>query len=150
MNNQKSNPVKRIACIDYGEKRIGLAISDESQWLASPLKAILTQRDLQKTAELIASEFISFGPLEKIVVGLPLLLNGKESPMSQKVRQLVPYLEKLFNLPIVLWDERLTSAQVERTLKEAEMSRKKQVRYLDAMAAAAILQSYLDGRSQRH
>lgn len=134
----------RIAGIDYGEKRIGVAISDTSQIIASPLKAIIANKNLQKTAELIAAEFISFAPLNKIVLGLPLHMNGKDSPMSLKVRELALLLEKLFNIPVVLWDERLTTAQVERTLKEAEMSRKKQVRYLDAMAAAAILQSYLD------
>lgn len=138
--------MKRIAGIDYGEKRIGLAISDESQWLASPIKAILTEQNLQKTSELITKEFLSFMPLEKMVIGLPLFLNGKESPMSLKVRELALHMEKLLHIPVILWDERLTTAQVERTLKEAQMTRKKRVRYLDAMAAAAILQSYLDSQ----
>ena len=136
--------MKRIASIDWGEARIGLALSDPGQILASPLKAIKTLPTLKETAQLILSEFASYEPIEKIVLGLPLLMNGKESPGSQKVRELAKILEELSGKTIVLWDERLTTAQVERVLKEAQMRRKKRVLYIDAMAAGAILQSFLD------
>lgn len=135
---------KRIAAIDYGDARIGLAVSDESHFLASPLKAIPTMRTMEETARAILTALDEKEPIEKIVLGLPLLLNGKESPSSTKVRELATWLEKHCDKTIVFWDERLTTAQVERTLKEAEMSRKKRTKYVDAMAAGAILQSYLD------
>ncbi len=83
-------------------------------------------------------------PIEKIVIGLPLLMNGKEGKSSAKVRQLVLFLEEVTGLPIIFWDERLTTIQVERTLKEAGISRKKRTQYVDAMAAREILQNYLD------
>lgn len=136
--------MKRIACIDYGEARIGLALSDTTQFLASPLKTILTKKVLKETAQEILLAISEFEPICKIVLGLPLHLNGKDSPGSLKVRELAKLLEELSDKTIVLWDERLTTIQVERTLKETNMSRKKRSKYIDAMAAAAILQSYLD------
>ncbi len=135
---------KRIAGIDYGEARIGLAVSDMSQFLASPLKALKAKPTLKESAAEILLALSEMEPIEKIVVGLPLHLNGKDSPSSLKARELAKHLEELSDKSIVLWDERLTTAQVERTLKEAEMSRKKRAKYVDAMAAGAILQSYLD------
>lgn len=134
----------RIAAIDYGKARIGLAISDVGQSLASPLKAIATKKTHKETALLIIQELRQHAPFEKIVLGLPLLLSGKESPLSLDVRKLAKELEEIVNRPILLWDERLTSAQVEKTLREAKMKRKKRKKYIDAMAAAAILQNYLD------
>ena len=134
----------RLAGIDFGQVRIGLALSDPSKIIASPLKAVLTKKSLKETALVIWQEFVPFEPIEKIVIGLPLLMSGKESPGSKQVRELAPHLEEISGKPVVFWDERLTTAQVERTLKEAEFSRKKRTQYIDAMAAAAILQSYLD------
>lgn len=135
--------MKRIAGIDYGDARIGLALSDPSQILASPFKTIQAKRTLKETAEMIAKEF-SLDSIEAIVIGLPLLMNGKESPGSIKVRELAKHLEEITGKKIILWDERLTTAQVERTLKEAEMSRKKRAKHVDVMAASAILQNFLD------
>lgn len=134
----------RIVAIDFGDVRIGLAVSDTSHFLASPHKTVEARKTAKETAQMLLVEFSTFEPIEKIVLGLPLLMSGKESPGSQKVRELAKELEALTEAPIVLWDERLTTSQVERTLKEAEMSRKKRSKHLDTMAAAAILQSYLD------
>jgi putative Holliday junction resolvase len=136
--------MKRIAGIDYGKARIGIALSDPGRIIASPLKAIETKPILKETATLILQELATHEPIEKIVLGLPLMMNGTESPGSKEVRELAKILEEMTEKTIVLWDERLTTAQVERTLKEAEMSRKKRARYIDAMAAGAILQSFLD------
>jgi putative Holliday junction resolvase len=136
--------LKRIAAIDYGETRIGLAISDPTQVLASPLKTLQAEQTPKSTAESIALVLGKHMPIEKIVIGLPLLMNGKEGKSSAKVRQLVLFLEEVTGLPIIFWDERLTTIQVERTLKEAGISRKKRTQYVDAMAAREILQNYLD------
>ncbi len=134
----------RIVGIDFGLARIGIAISDERQIFASPLKYIEVEKNLDRTLKKVLAEFASYSSIEKIVIGLPLHLNGKESPLSLQVRAFAKRLEELSNLPIILWDERLTSAQVERTLKEASFSRKKRTPLIDAMAAAAILQNFLD------
>ena len=136
--------MKRIACIDYGKVRIGLALSDPGQIIASPLRAIKAKSSLKETAILLLQEFSAHEPIEKIVLGLPLMMNGSESPGSKEVRELAKFLEEMTDKTIILWDERLTTAQVERILKEAEMSRKKRARYIDAMAAGVILQSFLD------
>jgi putative Holliday junction resolvase len=133
----------RIAGIDYGTVRIGIALSDPGKILASPLKTITAKTNLEETAKAIAQE-LSAHPIEKIVIGLPLMMSGKDSPGSLEVRKLATLLETSMQIPIVLWDERLTSAQVEKTLKEIEMSRKKRARIVDVMAACVILQNYLD------
>lgn len=134
----------RIVGIDFGEARIGLALSDTTHFLASPLKTVLAKANLKETAQALWLALQEHGPIEKIVLGLPLHMNGKESPASLRVRELKKHLEELTQVPILLWDERLTTAQVERTLKEANMNRKKRTQYVDAMAAGLILQSFLD------
>ncbi|MES2344984.1 MAG: Holliday junction resolvase RuvX [Chlamydiota bacterium] len=138
------NAKGRIAGIDFGQKRIGIAVSDERQIFAQPLFCILAEKTVDATIKLIHVKLDIYQPLEKIVIGLPLHLNGKESPLSIEVRAFAQKLEEIFQIPIILWDERLTSCQVERTLKEAEFSRKKRSTLIDAMAAAAILQNFLD------
>ncbi len=85
-------------------------------------------------------------PIDTIVLGLPLYLNGKESPMSEEVRKFAEQLKLALALPVVLWDERLTSAQADRALRDAEVKRKKRAQLEDTLAAAMILQSYLDYR----
>lgn len=136
--------MSRIAGIDFGCVRIGLAISDPTQILASPLETIQSKATLKDTAEAIAFALGKHTPIKKIIIGLPLLMNGKESENSIKVRKLADFLEEVTGLPIVYWDERLTTVQVEKTLKEAKLSRKKRSQYVDKMAACVILQSYLD------
>lgn len=137
----------RIVGIDFGNVRIGVAISDQRHLLASPFKTVQAAKNHQETAKILAAELKEHSPLQSIVIGLPLHLNGKESDMSQKARALGALLGQLLNVEIIFWDERLSSLQVQRTLKEAQFSRKKQVPLLDKMAAAAILQNYLDSLS---
>lgn len=137
---------KRIAGIDFGLARIGLALSDERYIFASPFKMMKAGKNLQETAALIAQELSSYAPLHSAVIGLPLHMNGKDSEMSIKVRELSSYLSSLLNVEVVLWDERLSSAQVQRTLKEAQISRKNQKLLIDKSAAAAILQNFLDSK----
>jgi len=83
-------------------------------------------------------------PIEQVIIGLPLDMRGKDSPMTEEVRKFADYLGKALQLPIVLWDERLTSAQAERQLRDAGMKRKQRAEFNDTLAAALILQSYLD------
>jgi len=136
-------PSGRIASIDFGLARLGLAISDERRIIAQPLKAIKAAKSYQDTALLIAKELSTYTNVTLIVMGLPLLLSGKESDMSAKVREFKTVLEQVLKLPVHLWDERLTSLQVEKLLKESNMRRKERSQVCDAVAAATILQSFL-------
>ncbi len=136
----------RIAGIDYGRARVGLALSDERAIIATPLPFVPAGKNLQETAKLIAAELAKRGPVSTIVIGLPLHLSGKESPMSEEVRKLAELLGALCQVPITLWDERLSTAQVEKTMKEANVSRKKRTPIIDSLTAALILQSFLDSK----
>lgn len=131
----------RILGIDFGMKRIGLALSDPSKIIASPLKSLQAGKSLEQTADLILLELKE---VESIVLGLPLLLSGKDSETTETVRKFATILETKSNLPLILWDERLTTTQVEKILKEGNMRRKKRTQHLDTMSATLILQSYLD------
>jgi putative Holliday junction resolvase len=132
-----------VVGIDFGLVRIGLAISDENRIIAQPLLAIKAGKNHTETALLIAKELSRFTKVEAIVLGLPLLLSGKDSEMTLKVREFKIVLEQVLQLPVSLWDERLTSQQVEKLLKKSNMRRKERSQVCDAVAAATILQSFL-------
>lgn len=134
----------RLLGIDFGMKRIGLARSDPSKQIASPLKTLIAAKTLEGTVDLILKEL---DEVEAIVMGLPLLLSGKDSETTTTVRKFAALLEEKSGLPLILWDERLTSKQVERLLMEEKMSRKKRTAHLDTMSATLILQNYLDSQS---
>lgn len=133
----------RILSIDYGTKRIGLALSDPTKTIASPFKAIQTGKNHEQTIVNLLKE-ISLQEIETILIGLPLHLSSHASELSELVRQFAAALEEKTGLPIVLWDERLTSRQVERILIEGNVRRKKRIAHVDTMSAALILQNYLD------
>jgi putative holliday junction resolvase len=135
--------MSRIAAIDYGKARIGLALSDERAIIAQPQPCLAAGISLEDTAQIIAHE-LGKHKLNKLVIGLPLHMSGKESPMSEEVRKLAILLETLCKIPVALWDERLTTAQVERSLKEAGLSRKKRTPLIDSLSATLILQNFLD------
>ncbi|NGX58067.1 MAG: putative pre-16S rRNA nuclease [Chlamydiae bacterium] len=144
-------PVKptRIVGLDYGLARIGIAISDELKIIASPGKTISGSKKLEYAAKNIVSEIESLKQekscdIEKIVIGMPLRMNGQVGVQADEVKALAQILESLIDIPIVLWDERLTTVQAERSLREGKMSRKKRSKVVDSVAAIIILQSYLD------
>jgi len=134
----------RIIGIDYGTARIGLALSDERAILASPLPCLKAGKNVEESAQLLAKEFSKHMPLGTIVIGLPLHMSGHESPLSQEVRKLGILLEELCKVPISFWDERLSTAQVERGLKDAGLKRKKRSELIDSLSAVLILQNFLD------
>jgi putative Holliday junction resolvase len=131
----------RILGIDYGRARIGLAVSDEGKILSRPLCVV---ENGKAVFEKLKTTIAPLLPIESIVMGLPLHLNGKESPMSAEVRQFAEKMKEALLLPIIFWDERLTSALADRTLKEAGLKRKKRAELEDKVAASLMLQSYLD------
>jgi len=131
----------RLLGIDYGRVRIGVSISDETQMIARPLCCLEYKKDF---IEKLQKELKSLLPIDEVIIGLPLDMRGKDSPMTEEVRKFADYLHQALQLPVVLWDERLTSAQAERQLRDAGMKRKERAEYSDTLAASLILQSYLD------
>lgn len=139
----------RLLGFDYGRARIGVAISDPSQMIVSPAFVIPVEKKLLETVKKIKLKTDPQGPFELLVVGLPLLLNGKEGDMAAEARKFAQLLEQEFQLPVVLWDERLTSAQAERLMKDDDRSRKQRAQSIDTLAATLILQNYLDAKINR-
>lgn len=137
-------PVKKaVLGIDYGSKRMGLAVSDLSCTIATSYKILYRkelEKDLQELAFVIREKEIG-----SIVMGLPLQMNGLEGEITAEVYRFADVLKERFNLPLLLWDERLSSSAMESFLiKEVDLSRKKRAKVLDASAAAYILQGALD------
>ena len=128
--------------LDVGEKRIGVAASDELNAMAHGIGFIARKNDEQAFREIEA--FINEFNVQTVVVGLPITLKGQEGIQAEKVYAFVEGLKKRMNCPIVTWDERLTTAQAERALIEQDMSRAKRREKRDALAAEIMLQSYLD------
>lgn len=128
--------------IDAGTKTIGLAVSDVTRTIASPLTVIRRTKFKEDAAELlhIASERGVSG----FVLGLPTNLDGTAGPRVQATRAFARNLNALSELPILLWDERLSTAEAERMLIEADTSRKRRAQVIDKLAAAIILQGALD------
>lgn len=137
-------PEKRaILGIDYGTKRMGLAVSDLSLMIATSYKILYRKELSQDLAEL--KKIITEKEIGAVVMGLPLQMNGVEGEIAVEVRRFATVLEETFSMPILLWDERLSSSAVENFLiKEVDLSRKKRAKVLDASAAAYILQGALD------
>jgi len=130
--------------LDLGTKTIGVAISDATQMIASPVETIARKKfklDAERLLKLIADNHIV-----GIVLGLPKNMDGSEGPRCQSTRAFAKNMEALTDVPITFWDERLSTAAVERTLLEADASRKRRGEVIDKMAAAYILQGFLDSR----
>ncbi len=134
----------RIVGIDFGTARIGLAITDEMRIITQPLATVQASKNVKQTADLIAKELERFKKIDTIVIGLPLLLSGKEGEMATLAKAFGAAVEARMGVPVVYWDERLTSSQVDRMLRDSDVSRKKRATLSDQLAAAAILQNYMD------
>lgn len=128
--------------IDMGEKRIGVAVSDETQTLAEPLTTIIFhgREPLKREIEKI----IALYGVEKIVVGLPVTMKGEIGPSAKKILAQVDWLKQAVDRPWVMWDERLSTAEAERILLMADLSRSRRKQVRDRVAAQRILQNYLD------
>ncbi len=137
----------RIAALDFGMARIGLAVSDERQMIALPRDPILAQKTLEQTALHVWNHLKPLGPFESIIIGLPLFLNGKESPMSEQVRRFAELLKQHANLPVMLLDERMTTAMGERMLKDNDVKQKQRKKVIDGISATILLQNHLDSKS---
>lgn len=132
----------RIAAIDFGLKRIGIALSDERKKIALPL--VTVEGGKKAVANTIAALEKKQGDIEKIIVGLPLLMNGEKGPMAKEVEAFAKALEIATGIPIEFLDERLSSKMADQRLRELSLNRKERTERLDMAAAALLLQSYLD------
>jgi putative holliday junction resolvase len=135
-------PGARLLGLDLGEKTIGIALSDTLLSVATPLETRKRRKFLQDAAAL--NELATHHGVGGIVVGLPLNMNGSEGPAAQSARAFARNFAARSNLPILLWDERLSTAAVTRTLLEADASRKRRAELIDKLAATYILQGALD------
>ncbi len=136
----------RILGLDIGSKTIGVAVSDEMSLTAqgvTTLKRKVLQQDVKQLLEVIEEH-----RAEKVVVGLPKNMNGSLGPSARMVFSLIEELKKFIDLPVVTWDERLSTVAAQRVLLEADMSRKKRKRVIDKVAAILILQGYLDNQAR--
>jgi putative pre-16S rRNA nuclease len=136
----------RILAIDHGTKRMGLAISDELKMIAQPLEFIPARPFTHFVSRL--EELLSEKEVELILVGMPRDMNGRQGLAAVKVEEFVDALKGAVAVPIRTWDERLTSAQANRLLIEGQVRREKRKEKVDKMAAAILLQSYLDSLAE--
>ncbi len=140
-----AKPVERFLGLDFGAKRIGVAVSDELGLTAQPVMTLETRRNRRDNLRSIARLARRFG-VAGIVVGRPLHLSGETSPRAAKTEQFAAALGEQSGLPIHLWDERLTTHEAHQLLYEAGHKRQEHARVVDQVAATMILQSFLDQR----
>jgi putative Holliday junction resolvase len=144
-------PKSRIIALDFGMARIGVAMSDEQKIIATPILTITSEKRMQSTVTKLLSELKAHATannyvIEEIVVGMPFLMSGKKGLLADEVLHFVEELKKSIDVPIATWDERLSSVQAERSLREGSLTRKRRSRIVDTVAATIILQSYLDNK----
>ncbi len=137
----------RIMSVDYGDSRTGLAISDKSEILASPLMTVF-EKDFDRCAEIVADNAAKNGA-ELIVVGDPINMNGTRGPRSEKCRLFAEKIRELSNIETVMWDERSTTVSAISIMNENNKRGKKRKNSIDQAAAAIILESYLAYRKNQ-
>jgi putative holliday junction resolvase len=137
---------QRLLGLDLGTKTIGLATSDLTRQVATPRETIRRSKFMADAKALL--DFAGRENIGLLVLGLPINMDGTEGPRAQATRAFARNLAKLSPLPLVYWDERLSTAAVTRTMLEADLSRVKRAENVDKLAAAYILQSFLDAIRQ--
>ena len=133
---------QRLMALDLGSKTIGIALSDLGRTIANPYETL--RRGKFKADARTLQTIIGENDVGGLVIGLPLNMDGGEGPRCQSVRQFAANLLAEFDIAIAFWDERLSTVSAERTLLEADMTRKRRAEVIDKMAAAIILQGALD------
>lgn len=132
--------------LDVGSKTVGVAMSDELGWTAQGIETIAINEEnnvfgLERIGELVEAHSV-----QKIVVGFPKNMNNTVGPRGEATQKFADRLRESFHLPVILWDERLSTMAAERMLIEADMSRKKRKKVIDKVAAVMILQGFLDSQ----
>jgi len=149
----------RIMGLDVGTKTVGVAVSDPFGWTAQGVETIAIDEEQdeygwERLGKLIAEyqvDQIVIGEyqVDQIVIGFPKNMDGSTGPRAEAVRRYAAMAEERFHIPVILWDERLSTMAAERILLKADMSRKKRKKVIDKMAAVMILQNYLDSKKSR-
>jgi putative holliday junction resolvase len=139
--------LSRVLGLDVGARRIGVAVSDLLGITAQGLETI--QRKNKRTDFAALEKVIRENDVSEIVMGLPLRMSGAEGIQAEKMQMFAEEVRKRFKLPVHLWDERLTSAQANRLLRETEMSTKRRGQVVDQMAAVLILENWMEARGGR-
>jgi len=132
----------RILALDPGTKRIGVALSDELGWTAQPLETFERKSPEADAAHI--KELVRRHDVREIVMGLPVQLSGRIGPAAQSAQRFLEMIQAAVGVPVVAWDERLTTKAAEQLLIEADVSRKKRKGAVDRVAAALLLKSYLE------
>jgi putative Holliday junction resolvase len=130
--------------LDVGKKRIGLAVSDELGWTAQGLETLQRTRSRDDLAHL--KELADRWNIETLLVGQPLHMSGEQSRQGEYTREFAARLREHLQLPVIFWDERLTSVEAERLLRESGATLEKRKQAVDRMAAVLLLESYLEYR----
>jgi putative holliday junction resolvase len=137
----------RVLGLDLGTKTLGVAVSDELGWTAQGIETIKIDEEQEKFGLERLREIIQEYDVETIVLGFPKNMNGTIGPRGEASKRFAELLRQQFSLPVILWDERLSTMAAERMLIAADVSRKKRKQVIDKMAAVMILQSYLDSKN---
>lgn len=139
----------RILGLDFGTKTLGVAVSDELGWTAQGIETIRIDEENGEYGFDRLRQLIEQYAVEEIVIGFPKNMNGTIGPRGEATKHFAEQVKQTFSLPVVLWDERLSTMAAERMLIAADVSRKKRKKVIDKMAAVMILQSYLDHKQLR-
>ncbi|MGP4107182.1 Holliday junction resolvase RuvX [Virgibacillus sp. L01] len=134
----------KIIGLDVGSKTIGIAVSDAFGWTAQGLTTIRWDEQEIHSADEQLEKILKEHEIEKAVIGLPKNMNNTIGERGKASERYAKHIEESYNIPVILWDERLTTIAAERVLLQADVSRKKRKKVIDKMAAVMILQGYLD------
>ncbi|GGI10618.1 MULTISPECIES: Holliday junction resolvase RuvX [Gottfriedia] len=134
----------RALGLDVGTKTIGVAVSDALGWTAQGIETVKINEERQIFGLDRLKEIIDSYEIDKVIVGLPKNMNGSIGERGEACQRFAKLIEEEFKLPVILWDERLSTMAAERFLISADVSRKKRKQVIDKMAAVVILQNYLD------
>ncbi|MFC5604008.1 Holliday junction resolvase RuvX [Sporosarcina koreensis] len=138
----------RVMGLDVGSKTVGIAISDALGWTAQGIETIKIDENAGQFGMSRIQELVSEYAVTSFVVGYPKNMNNSVGPRGEASEKFADMLKEAFGLPVLLWDERLTTMAAERMLIEADVSRKKRKTVIDKMAAVMILQGYLDSKNR--
>ena len=133
--------------LDFGDKKIGVAVSD-ALGITAQGKGYISRTDLKKDLEII-KDYIEKYSVDEVIVGMPRNMDGSYGLRAKKTQEFINFLKNNLEIPIKTWDERLSSKEAERVLIKADMSRKKRKEVIDQMAASLILDSYLKANHRR-
>lgn len=141
--------MSRVLGLDVGDRTIGIALSDERGLVALPVRTLRRQPEGYRKDVASIRDVVDANDVSLVVVGLPLSMNGTMGPQAEKAADFAEKVRAAVSVPVELCDERFTTSQADRAMRDASVSRKRRSEAVDAMAAALILQGYLDGRAYR-